>query len=251
MAQLKLVSYNIDNSTQTDQIVKNIFELAKSGVNIFCLQEVRPSKSGEFIGKSLLDKLGSGWEGEFFLTTKPNNCDYGLGILWNSVYLKPVKFDTLSFFKLLQLDFHEQIFGLLRGEEITPIQRGSLIGTFKFDDRVIRISNVHMDWHGWVGHRTRQLQELLDFLKQKSATDAEIICGDFNSLGFFGYGQRLEKIKNILGSEFVNSFPEFRNTTTHYQHLDQIFVKNLKIHETDVLELPGSDHYPIQATISF
>jgi len=52
-------------------------------------------------------------------------------------------------------------------------------------------------------------------------------------------------ITNLLGHEFVSSLPEYAMTTIHFQQLDHCFVKNLRTKKAEVVESPGSDHYPI------
>src|SRR6185369_6038122 len=228
MFQLKIVSYNIDNSVKTDLIVKNILELSAKGANIFCLQEVRPVKEGRFIGDIILEKLGSDWQAEFFMTAGYSHFDNGLGFVWNKKQVTADKFETISFTKLNKLDVHEQVFEYVKGSVKQPIQRAGLIGHFTIQNQPVRISNVHLDWHGWSTHRMNQLAELLRHLK-KAPLGREVICGDFNTIGFFGLGGKLPTMKTLLGDEFVACFPKFVMTTSHFQHLDHIFVRNLKI----------------------
>ena len=56
-------------------------------------------------------------------------------------------------------------------------------------------------------------------------------------------------MEKFLKPEFRSCFPEFVQTTAHFQHLDHIYVKNLEIKNAQVVELSGSDHYPVLAEL--
>ncbi|OGE80995.1 MAG: hypothetical protein A3E98_03760 [Candidatus Doudnabacteria bacterium RIFCSPHIGHO2_12_FULL_48_11] len=249
---LKLVSYNLHNSRNEREIVRNVLDFASAGVNLFCLQEVRLSKGGKFIGDAILSALGPGWNGNFFLSPEPFLKDYGLGIVWKSE-MDLVKFENLSFDTPANFGSYQRIINLLLRAGITPFQQryGSLIGTFKIGKTSLRISNLHIDWRGGLENRISQIKHLSNYLKEALVVDGEIICGDFNTLGFFENSKQVEMIHSLFGKEFINLFPDFRATTTHFQHLDHIFARNLKIHRSLVHEVDGSDHFPLLAELSF
>ncbi len=250
MAELKIVSYNICDSIDEKNISDNIVNFANDGVNFFCLQEVRPAKEGKFIGDILLEKLGNEWQSEFFLSSDPTNSDYGLAMLWRKNAIESVRFQTLSFSKLNVLNLFEQLIEFAKGKKTQPIQRGSIIGTFIFAGKKVRITNVHLDWHGGMDHRIRQLERLVKYLKKEPAVDSEIICGDFNTVSFLGTNSQMQRIQSLLGKEFFNSIPEFQRTTTFYQHLDHIFARNMKLQQAKIKEVVGSDHFPIVASLT-
>ncbi|HEX9504105.1 MAG TPA: endonuclease/exonuclease/phosphatase family protein, partial [Patescibacteria group bacterium] len=247
----KIVSYNIFEGTDPENIIKNITNFADQGVNFFCLQEVRPSLDKEFIGDRLLKSLGPSWKSEFFMMKEPGNRDYGLAMIWQTEVIESIKFKTISFAKLDFLSLYEQLIEFSQGNRTRPIQRGSLIGTFRMQGKTVRISNVHLDWHGGKGHRIKQLEQLVRDLKSEPEVDSEIICGDFNTVSFIGTDSHLQKIQSTLGQEFINLFPKPGRTARLGQHLDHIFARNLKLQDAKIQEAVGSDHFPVVASLTF
>jgi endonuclease/exonuclease/phosphatase family metal-dependent hydrolase len=249
MSKIKLVTYNLDHSSLREDIAANICKLAASGVGIFCLQEVRAKKSEEFIGDYILQKLGPGWEAKFFLSFDSKN-DYGLGLIWDNNSFQAEEIHEISFPMLKRLPwFTAYIERHYLSGDPSPVKRGGLIATFRQGSAIFRVSNIHLDWHGKFPQRFRQLGFLLAHLN-KSPVDTEIICGDFNTTGFFGNAWQIKKIQNLLGKDFINFIPEFTYTTDHHQHLDHIFARNIKSPSSEVLILAGSDHFPVLATFS-
>lgn len=248
MVELKVVTYNLNNSVQEKRILRNIQNLSSQGVNLFCLQEVRPARKRKFIGDLMLEKLGRNWQGEFLLNLK-QNYDYGLAILWKSSDISPLKFQSISLPRIDRLTPFEKTIGLIQKNGVDYFQRGSLMGIFKFRNELIRVTNVHFDWRGGFNHRARQLRHLVQHIESQPFAGSEIICGDFNSIGFFSNSKQMKQVYKILGDAFTNSIPMFRSTTTHYQQLDHIFVKNLKIAQTQIHRMPGSDHFPVSAKL--
>jgi len=250
MSELKLASYNIYDGYNRDNIIENILNFAEQGVNFFCLQEVRSSETGDFIGDVLLQKLGSGWQSEYFVATVPSS-DYGLAMYWRKDILSPLKFETVSLAKLDFLSLFEQLIEYAQGNRTQPIQRGALAGTFMMDGKVLRITNIHLDWHGGKKHRLKQLKQLVDHLKKMPPVNSEVVCGDFNTVSFVGTDSHLKEIHMTLGEDFFNSIPEIRSTARLGQHLDHIFARNLKLQEAKIQEVVGSDHYPVIASLKF
>lgn len=252
MPQFKIVSYNINNSIRTKQVIDNISNFAAMGVSVFCLQEVRPHESeDQFIGDLILNTLGPRWKGEFFLGINPKSFDYGLALIWNLEVLQPTKFEKIFFPMLNKMRLYEQALEFVKVKDIRLTQRGALIGAFSYAGSQLRINNVHLDWQGGSEHRFSQFEYLIKYLDaEMPPVEYEIICGDFNTLGIRDNSKELNRIQALLGEKFISSFPKFTRTTTHFQHLDHIFARNLKISQGKVFRLPGSDHYPIMTTLS-
>jgi endonuclease/exonuclease/phosphatase family metal-dependent hydrolase len=249
MAQLKLVSYNLDHSNKRQQLGENIRHFSDLGTQIFCLQEVRARSNEEFIGDYLLKKLGPDWRGQFFISIDSKN-NYGLGFIWNTKILEPVECHNLSFPLLPKLTLLDRFIETFLSGDTRPVKRGGMVATFKAGTEIFRVSNVHLDWQGKFKQRFKQLQYLLEHL-QASPTQNEIIAGDVNTVGFFGNGWQIKKIQALLGSDFVNFFPQFTLTTTHHQQLDHVFARNFQMRKAEVLRMPGSDHYPLVVEMDF
>lgn len=244
---LNIVTYNIQHGAKTDEIVSNIQALARQKVNLFCLQEVHKYKGQKFIVDELLSRLGPDWQAQYILS--PEKSDLGLCTLWKTSKLTALNFEQLMLPKLNRLFFHEKIFETVMSKHARPIQRAALIGEFAIAERTIRITNLHLDWQGGFKQRSLQLNHLKSLLKSKQPVNFEIFCGDFNTIGFYRFDNgRLEKVKNLLGKEFLSGVHK-KATTSHLQTLDHIFVKNLTIEKTQIFKYKGSDHFPLLAEI--
>lgn len=218
-------------------------------VNVFCLQEVRRNAGSKFIIDELLDNLGVNWHAKYF--------DFGLCTLWDATRLEAVDFELLLLPTVPKLYSYEKLFlklhakiGKNKHQKIAPSQRTALLGEFKTAGQTLRITNLHLDWQRGFKHRGSQLNFLKSHLQTKTPVDCEILCGDFNTIGFYRFANgKLKRFKNLVGEEFVSNSPK-RPTTNHFQLLDHIFVKNLPIPNTKILKYKGSDHFPILAEIT-
>jgi endonuclease/exonuclease/phosphatase family metal-dependent hydrolase len=248
---LKISTYNIQHGTNTEQIVKNIITLVKSGVNLICLQEVRHHPNKPFIVDTLLNKLGTNWKAEYLISSK--TFDLGLCTIWDSNKLTGTNFEHILLPKLPKIRLYEKVYLKIHrklekvdNKNINPETKAALIGEFEVDGKNIRITNTHLDWLG--GHRQRTSQ--LEFIKEKLSRGKpcvyEITCGDFNTLGYYKLSEQeiKKQIKVFLNENFSSVFKNSA-TTTFWQTLDHILVKNLKVVTTDILKLKGSDHYPL------
>jgi endonuclease/exonuclease/phosphatase family metal-dependent hydrolase len=135
------------------------------------------------------------------------------------------------------------------GLEPKIIKRGALIGTFIFEQKKIRITNIHLDFQGGNAHRVNQLKYLVDYLASEAPEKHEIICGDFNTLGIFYKKEKILSLEKQIGNTFRSILPK-PYTSAVVQQLDYIFIKNLAVHEANILKIQGSDHFPLQAKVS-
>jgi endonuclease/exonuclease/phosphatase family metal-dependent hydrolase len=246
---LKVVSYNIHMGQEPQAVVKNIQKFASEGVKLFCLQEVRQEWKKVSIVELLLKTLGEDWQAEYFLSNKPNSFDYGLCMIWHSSELEPVSFQPIALPALEELKTWEKVFELYKRKDSGPIQRGALIGTFKMGGKVIRVSTAHLDWQGGFGQRASQIKFIKDNFLSHSKVDYEIVCGDFNTLGYFSRKRQAQQIELLLGEGFKSSFTKTYSTFTPKQQLDYIYVKGFSIQGAEVCKVRGSDHFPVMATL--
>lgn len=240
---IKIATYNIHHGLKLNKVVDNIKKLSKDGVSVFCLQEMRESTKHSVILQTCIEALGEGWEYETFL--EPDSYHFGLCIFWRKNILKLKKIEKLILPKIPKSNIRVIVKKIKQ-----PINRGALVGTFKFKNKLIRISNIHLDCHGQFIQRERQLKYLVQHLKSDSLPKTEIICGDFNTIGVEALSQKQEKkILDIFGSGFINAHPK-RTPTFHFlQRLDYIFVKNIKVQKAEVIKMKGSDHFPLVADL--
>lgn len=251
---LKISTYNIQHGTNSQKIINNIELLAQSGVDIFCLQEIRHHPNKPFIVDTLLNVLGKKWKAECLISS--STFDLGLCIIWDSAKLKAKSFNHVFLPKLSKVKLYEKIYlkvhrklEKVSSKNIGPEVKAALIGEFKFFGNDLRVTNTHLDWLGGSKHRAAQLKHIKNHLSLGQPRIFEIICGDFNTLGHYKFGKRLtKKIKTLLGQEFLSVF-ESKPTTKSWQVLDHILVKNLRVIQTEILKLKGSDHYPLMAEV--
>lgn len=266
---LRLVSYNIQNGVHVDNIVRNIGQMQKNGVEIFCTQEARAIQP-YFVGDRLEQELGDKWHAEYYLGKDNPRIDLGLGILWNSTKVQLQELERVSLPKLKKLSLIER--------KVTsvpkPPQRGAIVANFKLNNEPLRITNLHLDWQGGVSHRMTQLEYLISRIKQKPTVSREIICGDFNTTGGQNSAkEQRERIRTILGTNFTEVFPDLEWTSDgvsidpkrgfssiqrflvglgirFHQRLDYVFVKGVYVTEAKMERVKGSDHFPLVVTFN-
>lgn len=248
MADITIASYNLNHGSNKAKLLSNIGFLASQNVDVFCFQEIRASKDEGFIGDEILSSLGPAWKGEFLLSYNSKN-DYGLGMVWNSEVLKLQSFQSIDLPSLQGLPrFQSIIEQYVLSGEASPVKRAANVGTFEVNGKTLRVANVHADWHGGPFHRLAQIEHLLNFLNTETS-DAELICGDFNTIGLFSNKNQMKMLLQLLGDRYVTAFPKFHLTTFHGQHLDHIFAKNCTIEKAQIHRILGSDHFPVVGQI--
>lgn len=245
--EIKIATYNIRNSIRPKTIIRNLARMENVGVNIFCLQEVRKIKRGKFIGDKLKEKFGKKWKMKYFV--KPDSRDAGLCVVWKPDVFCLVSLERLYLPKIKKLNPGIKALEKMFFNRPLPTQRGAIIADFivKSNGKLLRIANVHLDWLGG-RHKVNQLGRLMTRLNSKPAADAEIICGDFNTVGPLGlFKKRREEICEVLGKEFKDASSLVRHTSRTRQKLDYIFAKKLKFINAKRLKWRGSDHWPLMA----
>lgn len=241
---MKIVSYNLHMGLETQAIVKNIKDFAYQGVDVFCLQEFWKWMQPVDLEIKLLEVLGAEWQMEY-VTPNPPLHDYGLCILWKKSALTAISFEQLALPLVPKAKLWEKAWILLHGFETFIVQRGALVGTFRWNDKRLRITTVHLDWEGGFKQRATQLSYIRDYLTSLEKVDCEIICGDFNTIGVFNKTKQMKLVSNILGNEFHNACNTIGITCPPLFHLDYMFVKNLQVSNFQICKLAGSDHFPI------
>ncbi len=251
---LQMVSYNIQNGIHAEQIANTIYKLARSGVHLFCLQEVRKIGDSPFIGDLIKNSLDSNWKAYYYLSDGQEEFDYGVAFLWNPTILRMHHIDRIALPKREKLSIIESLIEKILINRTVPVSRGAIIGTFTYERKNIRVTNVHLDWQGGPNHRLDQLKYVQSIINKKQKSTYEIVVGDFNTVGLsLSFRKNEQAIKNVLGNDFSSAFSQLLPTTNTFfpQRLDYVFVKNLGVTDLKILPYPGSDHYPLQVGISF
>ncbi len=245
--ELKVVTYNIHDGRKLPILIQNIKGFFEQGVAVVCIQEVRSLFKGVKIAEVISEAL-PGILSEYFLGTEQDWYDYSLGILWNPNVLENISFAKPELPALEKAVLWEKMFFRMHGVKVHTLKRGALVGAFKVNGKILRITNTHLDFQGGWQQREKQLKALKSYLDLQSPADLEIICGDFNTLGFSSRVGKLSSVQNIL-TGFTNEIPAPYVTLPPVQQLDYIFTKGFISAAGEVLKLKGSDHWPIFSTL--
>lgn len=244
-----VVTYNIFDGRNAEKVIRNILELIQNGASVICLQEVRQVYGYVEFTKLLAERLPKHFGSKYFLEGDARWFDYGLGVLWDTTLFSLQSFHQLSLPEQSRLTVWNKLFYWMLGLQPKIIKRGALIGTFIFEQRKVRVTNLHLDFQGGNNHRANQLKSLTNYLALEAPADHEVLCGDFNTLGLFNKMDKIPTLQKQLGHAFksVLSTPY---SSALAQQLDYIFVKNVKLCAAQILKLQGSDHRPVWAKVS-
>lgn len=272
ISTFKLVTYNIEFSKREELIIQNLIKMKNSGVNIFCLQEVCYYTNKEFFIDKVLKTLGNNWQAEYFIGAESNyQLNHGVAIIWDEKIFKLHAVEKIELPKIKSFSLHEIFIEMLGGFLGKPMQRKAITVTFLQDKNKIRISTLHLDLMGGPNHRSKQIKSFLEYLNNKPLVSGEIICGDFNIFDALNSGKEYLSMLSIFrkytyseASSNVSWTLDILNTDfSKYiiyvlkklniqilKKLDYIWIKDLKVIRAERLEISGSDHFPLIATIS-
>ena len=269
--KISILSYNVLGGVYSQRILDELnHKIIKP--DIACFQEF-PENSN--LSSQFENYFGPDYLSEKSLSIVFPKRKFGLATFYNRE-----KFKLLNS-KILHLpspnwNIWEKLFTLSVKDGLSgPYDRTALINVFEHDGISLTLVNTHLGWEGGLNNQIRQLNQILNALKQSSINNNIVLCGDFNvgaqsktSRPFF---ERLEQVgfldltDNIaysvnLSSSF--SSPEDKTKIVksslkimvkvlgHFgvntkQKIDYIFAKDLKKSFSEVYEIEGSDHYPI------
>lgn len=270
--KITLATYNIlfghDERVMTS--LRQIKQSARGHARaIVALQEVRSTKKNVNLPVSI-QRVFRGFSAAALLFPRPTLNDFGLMTLANLTLIDQAP--------VLLPELPKHLFRLKSTFLRSTPQQGALITRYRVGNKVLRVTNLHLDEIGGVRHKRRQINHIMRQLK-KTHADFDVICGDFNTIGPIRIMRRRVKkqknvVREVLGPEFKEVFiPSWTsdvqetmspmipaNRLLHKsmklvgisfrQKLDWIFVRGLKGANAIVRhDLKGSDHYPIVATL--
>ncbi len=271
--QISFVTYNIQFSQHSNEVINNLLEMVASGVSMICLQEVVIYEKENII-KNLLHKLGDSWQAECHLGEEKNIFGMGNCILWNKTVLS-IKSKHLFFLPYSQqLKIHEKIFSFLAGGIVSSLKRRMILIKFGIGKKSLYVANVHLDHNGGMRHRLKQLLYIKHLSKQINIPAGEIICGDFNCLDLLKTGKEQKLYKELFGSHYIEATKQIDWTADLFnidtslgvavlgkiirllnihvrRKIDFVWLKNIKLKNCQKLDLYGSDHMPITTTVEF
>jgi endonuclease/exonuclease/phosphatase family metal-dependent hydrolase len=268
---LKVATYNLECSRNAEKLTDSIVFMANSGVTVFCLQEVSKPQNKEYIIDRFLERLGENWQACEHLGNDNNGTSMsGNAIIWDSRRLGLDKVHKVSLPKLQRLAPHEWLFDRIVGGAGQVSQRRAVSARFSFQDRQLCVSSLHLDHVGGISQRKKQLRYFLDAGEN---CQASVICGDFNTLDLRKTGDEAKAIQGIMGRAYIDAAKSIPWTAdiarmdmpnsrlTKYilrklnfhvaRKLDYIWVKGLDIVACEKINVEGSDHLPVVATVTF
>ncbi len=265
---VKISTYNICKGKNHKTIVANVLGLAAAGGNVICLQELRRIPGRRFIGSEIESALGEEWAAEYFLES--GHFDLGLAIFWKKCDFGDYpEFERVPLPTKRRIHLNKKPFAIHHG----IIERRALIATFRAGAKLMRVSNIHLDFQGGFEHRLNQMRFFVEYLKRQPTADYEMVCGDLNTFGTLAVSRlQREHIKRLLGGGFVSVLPDTSRTwqlsaadplkrrmpfgeiwhnlgRTVRQRLDYVWVNGFDVLESRVVYVDGSDHFPITATL--
>lgn len=253
---LTVATYNVLHAYHRKQIEENIRTLINGGVDVLCIQEAELP----------IEKLVPAHWGLRYFLAEGRGCF--LAITWDASKLTLQESKEIILPSLSRPGFTQK----LTGYRAENIQRGALVAWFQLGDKSIQVINAHLAWEGGTRHRLDQLRFLLKNTHAISC-DARVLMGDFNTFIPAALRRIQErKIEETLGKAWINVLPDlpwscdvshtdpqdgfevFRVIlqTLHLKmrsRLDYIFAQNINVGHAKMLDLPGSDHRPLIATL--
>lgn len=265
---LFLCTYNIlfghdQKIFNTLKIIKNISSSFDN--SIIALQEVRQADNRLHILKKIKNVFQN-FNVESYIS--PNLTLHDLGL---------ATFSTLKAISCAKLEFPKP------GKKLVNPQfyftgvvslHGCLIITYKYKNKLLRVTNLHLHVVGTTKHKLVEINAVLNYL-DLYPVNYDIICGDFNTMGPIRVlNKRIERQKDLILKKLGKDFKEAIVTDwtsdnasvmsplmpaakhlykimkffniRYRQKLDWVFVKGLIIHKAYVNhDLQGSDHYPL------
>ena len=268
---LKVATYNLEVSRRPEILTKNIYEMVREGVDIFCLQEVAPGEGEEFIINKILRRLGKDWQAEWSLSDTTQPIAFGNAIIWNEKILKRIGSEIVLLPERREPRRHEKIFSRMIGFTGKLIIRRGLVIDFVLNKQKIRICSVHADLLGGASHRKRQVRFLLNHLKTLPMVQHTVIAGDFNTVNIIFKDRERRELQQMfatyefsdvtdridwshdiyqanMGRDGLLAKKVIENFNLHFrQKLDYIWAQNLEVEGASRVETIGSDHLPLIA----
>lgn len=261
---ITVATYNILHGHHIRLILENIALLVEQNADVVCLQEAAPTFEKQLAAFLESPKMQS-WKMHCVHVGSGGS----LAILWDSSRVAARGFETVSLPRLSRPILIERLKG--RNE---MYQRAAIMGQFDALGYRFNITNVHLAWEGGIRHRLTQLSHLTNMLpahEDGNGIAGSILAGDFNTFALpRALKRQQERIGEVLGPRWQDALPElswnFDISYTAPQNnseaivkicrslgmkmrarMDYIFVKNLAVISSEMLDLPGSDHRPLLA----
>ncbi len=269
---LKLLSYNLYGGVHNNKIIQG-FRENKISSDIFCFQEFPEDVE---LQKPFLQFIGNKYKSIKSLSWKLTERTIGLATFYNSTKFF-LRRKHIIHLPRVNLKLHERLFcSSLTGKTPIYFDRTAIISILDYIGVTLTVVNTHNAWEGGINHQIDQFNYIVDVLRKlRLLNNVIIFCGDLNVIGDSNNGRLLIDIaghngfgnfsKNIPYScDFASrySWPEdkARPVRTFLKFLmrlssklgidsrkkiDYVFGLNLRQYSSKMINMGGSDHYPI------
>lgn len=256
--KILVVTYNIlfAHDPRVFESLKIIRKKSRNYTHAFvALQEVRRKTTGDKLPEKIMN-IFKGYSASNYIHATPSLHHLGLVTLSSST---PI---------------HEY-------RMVLPKRKGkfgTLSVSFHLGKKILRITNLHLDFLGGLKRKKIQTGSVAAYLRAHPV-DYDVVCGDFNTIGPVRFmSKRIERQKKLILSQLGPEYKEvhvpswtsdvttvispltpasklvhavFKKTGIQFrQKLDWVFVKGVRKGAASVRhDLTGSDHYPVFAEL--
>ncbi|SVA16768.1 uncharacterized protein METZ01_LOCUS69622, partial [marine metagenome] len=276
---LRLVTYNLQRGIHYDHIRRHLATLPSlREADVIAVQEALVPVGGT----NTLARLAADLDGEYRWTYRtvmsyPDK-EYGNGFLFRPT-VTPELGLSVPLPRVERLGWMAR----LKTEGGVPDTKSAYVQVFNTGGRRLRLVSLHLDFAGGADHRVRQLSHLLQVLEQRALSDAavaDVLCGDFNTSGYYRSVIAQKATRRVLDVARVHGFADWSGSVPwtsdlfssvdpadparrllqigqaiglrYRQKLDHVLGKGvrpsgpaIRARVTGRDYLPGSDHLPL------
>jgi endonuclease/exonuclease/phosphatase family metal-dependent hydrolase len=250
--ELNICTWNISFGNQLQTLKKTFKKSAFKKIDIIALQETSVHSEIED-SKYLAEALGVNFA-SFQVKAQISKKKYqGNGFIWNTEDIKILKTESVILPDYKSAGISKSEYAL---KHILPKEtRNCVIVEGIKDGKKFRIYNTHFDMIGFDLKR-KQLLSIMSLDSDKKPADLVLIAGDFNTFRVLKYPRwkKFNEEANRLGFYDITDHIEWtfhRKLIRYRQKLDIIFLKKSGdiSHKTSLKFYPGSDHFPVFASL--
>ncbi len=254
---IRLCTWNIQLGLQLETILNAIKTHQDfRDLDLLALQEAS-IHSAEEDAHRIATALGSDYESHQVTAHMLGKSVQANGLVWNTSRVRVVDKDTINLPRAREIKLARTERTMLWA--LPQQQRISLVLDGILSDESLRVYIAHLDVFG-LAHKCEQFNRILSDAKDRQPTvDLTIIMGDLNTF-------RIRSRPSWSGMADAARLDGFEDLTTeirwtHHtlkrvrfrQKLDAIFVRRARpfTYRSRSLDIPGSDHIPVFAEITF
>ena len=276
---LRLVTYNLQRGIHYGRIRHHLATLSRlREADVIAVQEALVPVGGT----NTLARLAADLDGEYGWTYRtvmsyPDK-EYGNGFLFRPT-VTPELGLNVPLPRVERLGWVAR----LKTEGGVPDTKSAYVQVFNTGGRRLRLVSLHLDFAGGADHRVRQLSHLLQVLEQRALSDAaaaDVLCGDFNTSGYYWSAIAQKATRRVLDVARVHGFADWSSSVPwtsdmfasvdpadpacrllqvgqavglrYRQKLDHVLGRGvrpvgpaIRVGATGRDHLPGSDHVPL------